>query len=441
MQRKVSRLFPVDEKDRRDLAQRLCLALRNVQVYGTEHTVSAQSLRDFYDALVNLLDRFPEIEWSLAEGRILLNGQPCELRTADDVLARRMQVCELETFTFLDSISRVEVTRFITWLATGADPKNGEESFVGIRIADSVYARISSSAYAGDSTLDGPLAGSGAGRGGEGTGGVRKFDLDSMLGDAPDGLTASAGLHRLAATQQMSRYLQQQRLVAVQREQMLTLVQQAAGDVQALAALQQQFLEAGGGEIDWLQICRDAGVVGKASSQGGGDQGIHQLRNEVEALRKRCAMGQVDAAHVTEELDKIRGSLDGLMQTIQGRADTLVEKVDADRDFIARLEKQARESGEPIHLSREELLASLAEINQELAQPLTVSSALLEMLSTGRLGYVDAKQQEVVKVANTSLQRLEVVVRYLQRLSGMPTALAPDQGLLSELYGNDGRSR
>ena len=441
MERNVKRVFPVDESDRRDLVQRLCLALRNVQVYGSEHSVSVASLRSFYDGLVNLLDRFPEVEWSLVDGKVLLNGQPCELRTADDVLARRMQVCELETFAFLDAISRVELNRFVTWLATGSDPKKGQESFVGIRIADSVYARISSSDAVGDDAGSGVASGGGSGKGREAGKGVRQFDLDSMLSDEVGGLTGGGGFGGFSTSQQVSRYLEQQRLAAAQRSQMVEVLQHAAGDLQVLGALHDQFVTAGGSESDWTFMCRDAGVV---SADGAGaaarDKRIHQLRDEVDALRKRCAMGQVDASSVTEELDKIRGSLDGLMQTVQDRAGTLVEKVDADRDYVARLEREARESGEPIHLSREELLASLAEINQELAQPLTVSSALLEMLSSGRLGYVDKKQQEVVKVATDSLERLEVVVKYLQRLSGIPITLDPDQGLLSEVY-DDRRKR
>ena len=437
----MKRVFPVDESDRRDLAQRLCLALRNVQVYGSEHSVSVGSLRSFYEGLVNLLDRFPEVEWSLVDGKMLLNGQPCELRTADDVLMRRMQVCELETFAFLDAVSRVALNRFVTWLATGSDPKKGQEAFVGIRIADSVYARISSSDAVGDDAGSGVASGVGSGKGREAGKGVRQFDLDTMFSDESGGLTGGDGFDAFATSQQVSSYLEQQRLAAAQRSQMVEVLRHAAGDLQVLGALHDQFVTAGGSESDWMFMCRDAGVV-TADGTGGAarDKRIHQLRDEVDALRKRCAMGQVDASSVTQELDKIRGSLDGLMQTVQERADTLVEKVDADRDYVARLEREARESGEPIHLSREELLASLAEINQELAQPLTVSSALLEMLSSGRLGYVDEKQQEVVKVATDSLERLEVVVKYLQRLSGIPITLDPDQGLLSEVY-DDRRKR
>ncbi|MFU8780521.1 MAG: hypothetical protein ACNA71_05795 [Kiritimatiellia bacterium] len=433
----------MSENDRRDFAQRLCLALRNVQVYGADHSVSASSLRAFYDGLVSLLDCFPEVDVSLAEGKVLLNGQPCELRMADDVLAQRMQKCDLDTFTFLDSVSRIEVNRFISWLATGADPQKGQEAYVGIKIADSVYARISRREQA-ESTQEG-TAGSGA-AGGDAAkvadvGGVKKFDLDDMLNATPAAAVgvSAVGLDTLAMNQHVNRFLAQQRLADEQRRQMIAMLQRNAADPNALGAMRAQFMASGGKPEDWAVLCGEAGINKPLSSRkkevhAERDQEIERLREEVEALRKRCALGQVDPDSVSQELGKIRGSLDGLIEGTSLRTGSLVERINADRVPIAELEKQARESGAPIHLSREELLESLAEINQELAQPLTVSSALLDLLGSGRMGYIEPSQQELVNVATDGLARLEIVLKYLQRLSGVPNALAPDQGLLREVY-------
>jgi signal transduction histidine kinase len=111
--------------------------------------------------------------------------------------------------------------------------------------------------------------------------------------------------------------------------------------------------------------------------------------------------------------------------------------VDADRDAVAALEQEARDRGVGLQLSREELLKSLAEINQELVQPLTVSSALLQMLKAGTAGTLSDAQRELVQTASEGMDRLERLIAYLQRISGFPVDISPDAGLLSEI--NSGR--
>ena len=443
MQSDSQRLFPVDADERRELAQLFCLALRNVQAYGVDHTVSTTTLGSFYDRIVGLLDRYPELVWSLVEGKVLLNGEPCDLRTADDVLAKSMQKCTLDTFSFLDCISRMEVNRFVVWLATGADTQQAGEAYAGIRISESIYARITRDELEEKDTKveKGKGGGAGASRGSGAAAGVKKFDLDSMFSEgldatmeAPDTSASTGGSAQVS--QQLRRFVSQQRAADDQREVLLSLIKDAVRDPAVLANIKEQFLSTGGRSDEWDHLCWQA-EIGSASAtvdlQKRTEQ-ITRLQEDLASLQKRCSMGQYDPETVVQALEKLSGSLSGLMQTIHTQTDSLVDKVHADREQIARLEQAARESGALIQLSREELLESLAEINQELAQPLTVSGALVELLSSGRLGYVDEKQKEVFDMASSSLQRLEVVVKYLQRLSGVPSTMKPDQGLLSEVY-------
>ncbi len=437
-----SQRFPlIHIQDRRELAQLFCLALRNVQAYGGDHTVSVTTLHAFYNRTVDLLDRYPEIVWSHVEGKILLNGEPCELRTADDVLARRMQACSLETFAFLDSLSRVELNRFVTWLATGVDSLQPGEAYVGIRIDESVYARISR-----DEKEHAGFRESGNTRGAGSQAGIKQFDLDSMLDDADarfDGAASTAVSSRADLKQHLERFLKQQRLVEEQRTAILQDMTDVLADAEASDDLRNDFLAMGGSPDEWEHLCW------QAQHHGAPQNGVKQLRDaqiqkmqkDLDALQKRCAMGHIDADVIAQELDKLRGSFEGLIHTIFEQADSLVEKVHADRMQIAKLEEAARESGAPIHLSREELLESLAEINQELAQPLTVSTALVELLSSGRLGEVDEKQRKVFDLATSSLQRLEMVVKYLQRLSGTPIRLTPNKTLLDEVYRESGAGK
>jgi len=123
-----------------------------------------------------------------------------------------------------------------------------------------------------------------------------------------------------------------------------------------------------------------------------------------------------------------------LASQTKGEVATLAEKVDADREAVAALEAEARAQGVGISLSREELLASLAEINQELAQPLTAASAIVEVLGKGNLGELTDAQQDALDVASQGMARLEKLVSYLSSISGDPETLTPDRAILDDAY-------
>ncbi len=69
---------------------------------------------------------------------------------------------------------------------------------------------------------------------------------------------------------------------------------------------------------------------------------------------------------------------------------------------------------------RRQLLALLASVMQELRQPLSVMACCLDMLVTRRLGEVTANQEQTLKLAVTSLDRVTSVVGKLGKLAKVP---------------------
>jgi signal transduction histidine kinase len=172
-----------------------------------------------------------------------------------------------------------------------------------------------------------------------------------------------------------------------------------------------------------------------------GKKAAETLKHLLDDVNALAAQGNAIAAGKTTEsmqriLDSISQEVASLAARAQGHADTLADKVDADRDTVAKLEADARAHGIGIELSREELLGSLAEINQEITQPLSVASAVVQMLSNGTLGDVPDAQKDILKVATDGMERLDKLVKYLGRISGMPQNLSPDFSIINEAYGN-----
>jgi DNA repair exonuclease SbcCD ATPase subunit len=199
--------------------------------------------------------------------------------------------------------------------------------------------------------------------------------------------------------------------------------------------LRKQLVDSGLSEAEWRALL----------AEGGGDSGarhddatIARLLSSVEDLAAQQSGRGADAQAMTLALETIGREVESLIQHTHGKASSLAQRVDADRSTVAEIEQHARDSGIGLQLSRKELLGSLAEINQELVQPLTTSSAMLQMLAAGKMGDLNDSQRDVLKVATEGMERLEKLIAYLQRISGFPVELCPDHALLSDVYGKPG---
>lgn len=112
----------------------------------------------------------------------------------------------------------------------------------------------------------------------------------------------------------------------------------------------------------------------------------------------------------------------------------LAGQVDADRQTIASIESAARRRGVGFNLTRMELLAHYAEINQEMLQPVTVSSGVLDLLLSEKSGELTPSQKELIKLATESMQRVNQLVEFTTRISGLPDSFAPDKDLVKNSY-------
>lgn len=85
-------------------------------------------------------------------------------------------------------------------------------------------------------------------------------------------------------------------------------------------------------------------------------------------------------------------------------------------------------------LLRKDMLSLLAEIVQELRQPMSVIISVIDMLNTGRLGAVPDAQRDMLNLAHQNGRRLCAIVDTLAGISGMPASLQPDTQMLGHIY-------
>ncbi len=159
------------------------------------------------------------------------------------------------------------------------------------------------------------------------------------------------------------------------------------------------------------------------------------LRKTAETLENNPAQDpQQELEMVISALEQVRLQLIELSHGSEKAISSLAREVDADKLTVAGLEADAIRRGFPLKLTREELLERYAELNQEIVQPLTVSTGVIEMLRKEQVGEISESQQELLKMAHESIDRVNQLVSYMHGVSGLPRTFSPDAELIGDSY-------
>jgi hypothetical protein len=176
------------------------------------------------------------------------------------------------------------------------------------------------------------------------------------------------------------------------------------------------------------------------SGEGGGVidvGGLQTLLASLEQTARETSAGAGSSAG--DELDRLLGSVQSEMRSIMdrtaGRIRFLTDELQVDESAVAALEDAARAQGQAVRITRRQLLEMLAEIAQELCQPLSVVQCSLDMVSSRMLGEVSDSQMEMLKLALESVTRLQGLVEGLRTVAGVPQSLTPDPGVLDRMAG------
>jgi signal transduction histidine kinase len=157
------------------------------------------------------------------------------------------------------------------------------------------------------------------------------------------------------------------------------------------------------------------------------------LRDAAAAL-ERDQGSEAPQTEMSGTLDKIREALSEMAAGSRRDISTLASQVDEDSKTIASIESAARRRGIGLKLTRGELVQRYAELNQEIVQPLTVSSGVIDLLSSGKAGDLSESQLELLKMAAESVDRVNQLVSHMSSISGLPESFTPDREVISDSY-------
>lgn len=138
---------------------------------------------------------------------------------------------------------------------------------------------------------------------------------------------------------------------------------------------------------------------------------------------------RISAETLKQDLHAVQVEVEHAIRRATESIDKLVVAV-SEEDFSA---DKALHS-DPPRMSRKHLLEIMAEIGQELCQPLTVISCSIDMIRTGNLGEVTALQQEMLSVSAENGHKLKTLIDRFVGIVGMPRGFGVDKEIQSSLY-------
>lgn len=179
---------------------------------------------------------------------------------------------------------------------------------------------------------------------------------------------------------------------------------------------------------------------------GAGESGSATLEHLADLLTRMESVVSNLAQHPdTEQREDFTGVLKEMNQEIgqvvtetTEKARRIAREIRDDADAAEESEEEARRKGIGLRLSRKKLLELLAEIVQELFQPLAVINCSIDILLSKRLGEVSEPQADILKLAVDSSEKLRTLIASLLQLSGLPQSLTPDKKTVSQISEESG---
>ncbi len=162
---------------------------------------------------------------------------------------------------------------------------------------------------------------------------------------------------------------------------------------------------------EWRKIVVDNQKAGEGQPQIAA--GLNTLATVFEKLESVMKSESSDGTKVRDLLGQATENLDDSIFSTKGKLEVLSKQLQEEGGGTI--------GGQGRHMSREELLAALAEVAQELMQPLTAINASLEMMLHGYVGEVTHEQKDMLSLASNSGEHLKFLMNMLVEIVGCPT--------------------
>ncbi len=224
-------------------------------------------------------------------------------------------------------------------------------------------------------------------------------------------------------------------------KRILRFIKLQGWDRMQAAGLERELAEGGVDISAWHRLLALSGAHGATDADeeeeaAAAVRRLGEILQQLERDVKRADMASANAggSPVSENVRKAAEQVRRVTEKTRQKISGWVASVQSDLEAAERMEQEAVKSGVQLKLSRKQMITVLAEIVQELCQPLSVVNCTISMLTAQSLGELTPPQLDMLNLAMESVTRIQVLVNNLERIAGQPTTLSPDTAIQKSLY-------
>lgn len=249
---------------------------------------------------------------------------------------------------------------------------------------------------------------------------------DQAVGEAVDEMTTELAIESLA-----TEYVKKHKgIETVENKILRFLKRRKSAEDSALEELRSRLMESGLGFEEWHELLMKSGATQGA---GGADGAVALLGllSQLDQMLGKAAKTRKPAPE--EEVDEVVGEIGRQVAEITVGTEQKLEALSQQMEQLAAAEAEEK-PGSELAMSRRALFTLLAEIVQELCQPLSVVNASVDMLRQRFLGEITPQQEEMLNLVAESGERLKMLTDRLLGIVGVPVSTKPDAGIIEPLY-------
>jgi len=204
------------------------------------------------------------------------------------------------------------------------------------------------------------------------------------------------------------------------------VLERTGNDPAQAEELRERLMEQGLTPEGWRELKIDA----KAAGSGGEGQGTETGGIKTLALllaRFGETIDQSVSAPPGPPAPETKSLIDDVGRQLSAMAEATEQKIVSLKAMLA-----GADTARP--LPRKLLMETLAEIAQEINQPLAVITGTIAMIRSQRSGPLNETQGEILSMAAASADRMGHLVSCLTRIAGTPASMTPDPVILGAVY-------
>lgn len=222
-------------------------------------------------------------------------------------------------------------------------------------------------------------------------------------------------------------YMKKRLAVEKSEDRLMRFMKKKGSDGIEAVGLREKLTEAGLDQEGWKELVIKSGADGGGKHGGAGEgdgSGTQMLSLLLTQLTELMESAEATPEKLNQKVAGIDKEVESIAEGTGSKIDKLAQKIESERENLQHPEQHSKEELTKNHADMMELLA---EIVQELCQPVAATNCAVSMLLSGHIGQISEVQRHMLDVAQRCGERLDTLLARLVEIVGLPEGLAPDK--------------